>query len=45
MAEVVDKVDMWKLDLSLHEYQTLQHSDLQEVGRRDQVSNRDMTTQ
>ena len=45
MAEVVDRVDTWKLDLPLHEYQILQHSDLQEVGRRDQVSNRDMTTQ
>ena len=45
MAEVVDRVDTWKLDLPLHEYQIPQHSDLQEVGRRDQVSNRDMTTQ
>ena len=44
-AKVVDKVDVWKLDLPLHEYQIPQHSDLQEVGRRDQVSNRDMTTQ
>ena len=45
MAEVVDRVDTWKLDLPLHEYQIPQHSDLQEVGRMDQVSNRDMTTQ
>ena len=45
MAEVVDRVDTWKLDLPLHEYQIPQHSDLQEAGRRDQVSNRDMTTQ
>ena len=44
MAEVVDKVDVWRLDLPLHEYQTLQHSDLQEAGRRVQASNRDMTT-
>ena len=44
-AKVVDKVDVWKLDLPLHEYQIPQHSDLQEAGRRDQVSNRDMTTQ
>ena len=44
-AKVVDKVDAWKLDLPLHEYQIPQHSDLQEAGRRDQVSNRDMTTQ
>ena len=44
-AKVVDKVDAWKLDLPLHEYQIPQHSDLQEGGRRDQVSNRDMTTQ
>ena len=44
-TKVVDKVDVWKLDLPLHEYQIPQHSDLQEVGRRDQVSNRDMTTQ
>ena len=44
-AKVVDKVDVWKLDLPLHEYQIPQHSDLLEAGRRDQVSNRDMTTQ
>ena len=44
-AKVVDKVDVWKLDLLLHEYQIPQHSDLREAGRRGQVCNRDMTTQ
>ena len=44
-AKVVDKMDVWKLDLLLHEYQIPQHSDLREAGRRGQVCNRDMTTQ
>ena len=44
MTEVVDKVDMLRLCLPLHGYRTLQHSDLQEAGRRVQASNRDMTT-
>ena len=44
-AKVVDKVDVWKLDLPLHEYQIPQHSDLQEAGSKDQASNRDMTIQ
>ena len=44
-AKVVDKVDVWKLDLPLHGCQIPQHSDLREAGRRDQVCNRDMTTQ
>ena len=43
--KVVDKVDVWKLDLPLHDYQIPQHSDLQEAGSRDQASNKDMTTQ
>ena len=44
-AKVVDKVDVWKLDLPFHEYQIPQHSDLREAGRRGRVCNRDMTTQ
>ena len=44
-AKVVDKVDVWKLDLPLHGCQIPQRSDLREAGRRDQVCNRDMTTQ
>ena len=45
MAEVVDKVDMWRLDLPLHEYQIPQHSDLREAGIKDQACNKDMTIQ
>jgi hypothetical protein len=44
-VKVVDKVDVWKLDLPLHDYQIPQHSDLQEAGSRDQACNKDMTTQ
>ena len=44
-TKAVDKVDVWKLDLPLHGYLIPQHSDLLEAGRRDQVCNRDMTTQ
>ena len=43
--KVVDKVDVWKLDLPLHDYQIPQHSDLQEAGSRDQACNKDVTTQ
>ena len=43
--KVVDKVDVWKLDLPLRDCQIPQHYDLQEAGSRDQASNRDMTTQ
>ena len=43
--KVVDKVDVWRFDLPLHDCQIPQHSDLQEAGSRDQACNKDMTTQ
>ena len=44
-AKVVDKVDVWKLNLPLHGCQIPQHSDLREAGIKDQACNKDMTIQ